>query len=130
MENYTNKIYARLNEKRIVVKLFSSVFEQALEGDVLVEEGNEEYHAHVHLKYTLMDVDGRYNYIVRDGKMVQLTDEEKEELFPTPVQQPTEQQILNAKLLQDNANMQLELEQQKQLNAQILLQIAGGAKNV
>lgn len=45
------------------------------------------------------------------------------------VQQPTEQQILNAKLLQDNANMQLELEQQKQLNAQILLQIAGGSTN-
>lgn len=43
--------------------------------------------------------------------------------------EPTEQQILNAKLLQDNANMQLELEQQKQLNAQILLQIAGGVTN-
>lgn len=82
MKNYTNKIYARLNEKGVVIKLFSSVFEQALESDVLVEEGNAEYHAHVHLKYNLMDVDGRYNYIVRDGKMVQLTDEEKEELFP------------------------------------------------
>ena len=28
-----------------------------------------------------------------------------------------------------NANMQLELEQQKQLNAQILLQLAGGSTN-
>lgn len=43
---------------------------------------------------------------------------------------PTEQQILNAKLLQDNANIQIELEQQKQLNAQILLQLAGGNANV
>lgn len=43
--------------------------------------------------------------------------------------EPTEQEILNAKLLQDNANMHLELEQQKQLNAQILLQIAGGVTN-
>lgn len=82
MENYTNKIYARLDEKGVVVKLFSSIFEQSLEGDVLVEEGNAEYHAHVHLKYTLMDMEGRYNYIVRDGEMVELTDEEKEELFP------------------------------------------------
>lgn len=82
MENYTNKIYARLDKKGVVIKLFSSVFEQTLEGDVLVEEGNEEYHAHVHLKYTLMDTDGRYNYIVRDGQISLLTDEEKEELFP------------------------------------------------
>ena len=130
MEHYTNKIYARLDEKGVVIKLFSSVFEQALEGDILVEEGNAEYHAHVHLKYTLTDVEGRYNYIVRDGEMVELIEEEKESLFPKPLQQPTEQQILNAKLLQDNANVQLELEQQKQLNSQILLQLAGGNANV
>lgn len=129
MYNYTSKIYARLNEKGIVTKLFSNVFEQALKTDVLIEEGNEEYHAHVHLKYTLMDIEGRYNYIVRDGEMVQLTNEEKEKFFPTPLQQPTQQQVLNAKLLQDNANMQLELEQQKKLNAQILLQLAGGVTN-
>ena len=46
------------------------------------------------------------------------------------IQKPTEQQILNAQLLQQNANLQLEIEQQKQLNAQILLQLAGGNTNV
>lgn len=45
-------------------------------------------------------------------------------------QKPTEQQVLNAQLLQQNANLQLEIEQQKQLNAQILLQLAGGNTNV
>ena len=50
----------------------------------------------------------------------------------TTIVQANEQQILNAQLLQQNANMQLEIEQQKQLNAQILLQIAqlGGNANV
>jgi len=81
MENYTNKIYARLDEKEVVVKLFSSVFEQASEGDVLVEEGNEEYHAHIHLKYQLMDMEGRYNYKYEKNKLIELTDEEKEMLF-------------------------------------------------
>lgn len=44
----------------------------------------------------------------------------------------TEQQVLNAQLLQQNAEMQTQLEQQKQLNAQMLLQIAslGGSANV
>ncbi|WP_321994376.1 hypothetical protein [Clostridium butyricum] len=46
------------------------------------------------------------------------------------VKKPTEQQILNAQLLNQNANLQLQIEQQKQLNAQILLQLAGGNTNV
>lgn len=132
MESYTNKIYVRLDENGIVIKLFSSVFEQALKTDVLIEEGNEEYHAHVHLKYQLVDMEGRYNYKYEKKKLIELTEEEKEILFPAPKPQPTEQQILNAKLLQDYANTQLELEQQKQLNAEILLQLAniGGSANV
>ena len=91
MENFTNKIYARLNEDGIVIKLFSSVFEQPLESDKLVEEGNEEYHAHVHLKYELIDVEGNYNYKFEEGKMVELTAEQKAELFPKvePVVEPT-----------------------------------------
>lgn len=91
MENFTNKIYARLNEDGIVIKLFSSVFEQPLESDKLVEEGNEEYHAHVHLKYELMDMNGDYNYKFEDDKMVELTAEQKAELFPKvePVVEPT-----------------------------------------
>lgn len=80
MENYKNKIYARVNDKGIVIKLFSSVFETPLETDKLIEEGNEDYHAHVHLKYKLTDDNGDYNYKYTD-KLVELTAEEKKELF-------------------------------------------------
>lgn len=91
MEIMTNKIYARIDERGIVTKLFSSVFEESVETDILIEEGNEEHHAHVHLKYQLMDEQCRYNYIVKDGVMTGLTVEEKEVLFPVEevVYQPT-----------------------------------------
>lgn len=130
MEDYKNKIYARLNEKNIVIKLFSSVFETATETDKLIEEGNEDYHAHVHLKYKLTDEKGRYNYKYENYKMILLREEEKEKLFPPIAPQPDKQQVLNAKLLQDNAEINIELEKQKQLNAQVLLQLAGGNTNV
>jgi len=45
---------------------------------------------------------------------------------------PTTDDILRAKLIKDNANIQLQLAQQQNLNADILLKIAklGGATNV
>lgn len=82
MEIVTNKIYARLNEVGVVIKLFSSVFEQPLDTDKLIEQGNEEYHAHVHLKYQLVDKEGNFNYKYENDKMVELTNEEKKVLFP------------------------------------------------
>ena len=117
METMTNKIYARKNDNNIVIKLFSSVFEENLDTDFLVEEGNEDYHAHVHLKYQLRDEDGRYNYKILEDQLVELTEEEKEKLFPPAPPQITEQERLNAQLLQSNAQQQL-------INANLLRQIA------
>ena len=117
MENYTNKIYARKREDNIVIKFFSSVFENNLDTDFLVEEGNEDYHAHVHLKYRLTDEDGRYNYKISENKLIELTEEEKAKLFPTTAPQIKEQEKLNAQLSQSNAQQQL-------INAQLLKQIA------
>ena len=117
MENYTNKIYARKREDNIVIKFFSSVFENNLDTDFLVEEGNEDYHAHVHLKYKLKDEDGRYNYKILEDQLVELTEEEKGKLFPQQEPQIAEQEKLNAQLLQANAQQQLS-------NASLLKQIA------
>ena len=117
MENYTNKIYARKREDNVVIKFFSSVFENNLDTDFLVEEGNEEYHAHVHLKYRLTDEEGRYNYKISEDKLTKLTEEEKEKMFPPAPPQITEQEKLNALLLQSNAQQQL-------INANLLRQIS------
>lgn len=133
MKNHTNKIYATVNEKGIVIKLFSNVFETPLGTDKLIEEGNEEYHAHVHLKYKLTDYDGNYNYKYESDKMVLLTDEEKKILFPKPTENPDDQEILNAQLLKSNADIKTQLTEQQELTADLLLQIAklkGGTLNV
>ena len=117
MENYTHKIYARKNDNNIVIKLFSSVFENNLDTDFLVEEGNEEYHAHVHLKYELVDMNGDYNYKFEDGKMIELTDEEKAKLFPVVEVDPVEPLEDQVKTLKS----QIEIMQQDM--ADILLSI-------
>lgn len=134
MEEFKYKVYVKLDENNCIAVVESDLTLKDTTGYVQIDEGTGEKYAHAQGNYfprdkPLRDSQGRGNYKYVNNEVVELTDEEKESLFPTQVQQPTEQQILNAKLLQDNANMQLELEQQKQLNAQILLQIAGGSTN-
>ncbi|ACO86014.1 hypothetical protein [Clostridium botulinum] len=43
--------------------------------------------------------------------------------------QPNQQQALNAKLLKDNANFQIELDKQEELNSSLLLKIAKSGGN-
>ncbi|CAI3566516.1 hypothetical protein [Clostridium neonatale] len=134
MEEFKYKVYVKLDENNCIAVVESDLTLKDTTGYVQIDEGTGDKYAHAQGNYfprdkPLRDSQGRGNYKYVNNEVVELTDEEKESLFPTQVQQPTEQQILNAKLLQDNANMQLELEQQKQLNAQILLQLVGGSRN-
>lgn len=132
MEEFKYKIYIKTDKNNCITGVESDLTLEDTSGYIQIDEGIGDKYSHAQGNYLdkgLMDSNGKYNYKYVNNEVVELTDEEKESLFPIPVQQPTEQQILNAKLLQDNANMQLELEQQKQLNAQILLQIAGGSTN-
>ena len=134
MEEFKYKVYIKTDKNNCVTSVESDLTLKNSTGYVQIDEGIGDKYSHAQGNYfprdkLLRDSQGRCNYKYVNNEVVELTDEEKESLFTTPVQQQTEQQILNAKLLQDNANMQLELEQQKQLNAQILLQIAGGSTN-
>lgn len=72
----TYKIYARADEKNRIIKFFSSVFEEPLDTDILVEEGNQEYHVHVQLKYIAHNSKGQYRYKLVDNKVVERTLEE------------------------------------------------------
>lgn len=137
MEEFKYEVYVKLDTNNCIISIESDLTLKDTTGYVQIDEGLGDKYSHAQGNYfdvkngekPLRDSRGRCNYKYVNNEVVELTDEEKENLFPTPVKQPTEQQILNAKLLQDNANMQLELEQQKQLNAQILLQLAGGSTN-
>ena len=132
MEEFKYKIYIKTDKNNCITGVESDLTLEDTSGYIQIDEGIGDKYSHAQGNYLdkgLMDSNGKYNYKYVNNEVVELTNEEKESLFPTLVQQPTEQQILNAKLLQDNANMQLELEQQKQLNAQILLQLVGGSRN-
>ncbi|VDG74719.1 phage protein [Clostridium carnis] len=134
LEQNKYKVYIKIDENKCITNVESSLTLTDTSDYIQIDEGTGDKYSHAQGNYfprdkPLRDSQGRCNYKYVNNEVVELTDEEKENLFPTPVKQPTEQQILNAKLLQDNANMQLELEQQKQLNAQILLQLAGGSTN-
>lgn len=134
LEQNKYKVYIKIDENKCITNVESSLTLTDTSDYIQIDEGTGDKYSHAQGNYfprdkPLRDSQGRCNYKYVNNEVVELTDEEKESLFPTQVQQPTEQQILNAKLLQDNANMQLELEQQKQLNAQILLQLAGGSTN-
>lgn len=93
MDTYTNKIYARPDDNGAVVKLFSSVFEQPTDGDTFVEEGCEDYHAHVHLKYKIKDEHGRYNYRVADGAFQEIPEIAKPPVIIPPLKPSLEEQV-------------------------------------
>jgi hypothetical protein len=52
------------------------------------------------------------------------TQEEIEKINYVPTPQPTPDEILRAKLLKDNVNIQLQLAQQQKINANLLTQIS------
>lgn len=86
----TNKVYARPDTSWRVEKIFSSVFEQSIWGDILIEEGNEDHHAHPHLKYECYDDYGRHNYKIVKGKLVKIPDSEKTPIPNQPQVSPIE----------------------------------------
>lgn len=135
MEDYKIKVFIKVDKNNIVRDINSSIFLNNTENYICIDEGFGDKYSHAqnyYLERPLTDLKNRYNYKYIDNKITELTEEEKELLFPLEQPKATEQQVLNAKLLQDNANMQIELGEQKKLNAQMLLQIAslGGNTNV
>ncbi|OSA89565.1 UNVERIFIED_ORG: hypothetical protein B2H93_16005 [Clostridium botulinum] len=135
MEENKIKVYIKTDKNNCIININSSIFLKDTKDWICIDEGMGDKYALSQNNYfpkekPLRDMRGRCNYKYVDCKVIELTDEEKEKLFPPILPQPNEQQVLNAKLLQDNAEMSIELEKQKQLNSQILLQLAGGNANV
>lgn len=127
------QVYIKINKYNCIIDIDSSIFLTNISGYIRIDEGYGDKYSHaqgMYLDKQIRDDQGRCNYKYENGEVIALTEEEKEELYPPIISQPSEQQVLNAKLLQDNAEMSIELEKQKQLNAQILLQLAGGNTNV
>ncbi|WP_080443155.1 hypothetical protein [Clostridium botulinum] len=138
MEENKIKVYIKIDDNNCITQIESAISSNYIDFSknwIQIDEGYGDKYSHAQGNYLnkgLRDNQGGCNYKLINNKIIELTEEEKDKLFPlTPIlPQPNEQQVLNAKLLQDNAEMSIELEKQKQLNAQILLQLAGGNANV
>ena len=114
------KVYAKLDNHNVITEINSSIFLDNVEDYICIDEGNGDKYAHAqgnYLEKPLIDFQGRYNYKILEDQLVELTEEEKEKLFPPPTPQITEQEKLNSQLLQSYAQQQL-------INASLLKQIA------
>ena len=114
------KVYAKLDNHNVITEINSSIFLDNVEDYICIDEGNGDKYAHAqgnYLEKPLIDFQGRYNYKILEDQLVELTEEEKEKLFPSPTSQITDQKKLNAQLLQSNAQQQL-------INASLVKQIA------
>lgn len=71
-------VYARVDEKNRVTKIFSDCFEQPNFDDVLLKSGSGDEFVHVGY-YQVMDRDGTYKYKIRNGRLAERTEYDREE---------------------------------------------------
>ena len=127
MENMKIKVYAKINENNIITDINSSIFLNNVEGYIQIDEGSGDRYAHAqgnYLEKPLVDESGRFNYKFEDGKVLELTEEEKNTLFPKTEAAPSKQEEINSALLQENANIRLQLAKQQKINAEIMKTLA------
>ena len=96
MESQKIKVYAKLDGSKVVKQINSSIFLKDTTDYIEIDEGLGDKYAHAQSQYLekgLIDVRGRFNYKF-DGVLAELTEEEKENLFPTLPPQPTTEERL------------------------------------
>lgn len=129
MEENTIKVYIKTNENNIITDINSSIFLNSIEGYIQIDEGSGDKYAHAQCNYlekSLFDESNRFNYKFEDGKILELTEEEKNTLFPkTEVSAHSKQEDINSSLLKENANIRLQLAKQEKINAEIMKTLAG-----
>ena len=93
------QVYIRLDEHKTIININSSIFISDTTGWIMIDSGEGDKYCHAQGHYLpkgLTDLNGKYNYKY-DGELVELTDEEKESLYPTIIE-PTEIEKLDARV--------------------------------
>ena len=119
MENKI-KVYIKIDEMNCITQINSSIFLSSIENYIQIDEGHGDKYSHAQSNYLnkpLIDSQGRYNYKYIDNKVSELTEEEKESLFPVQETKLTEQELLIANLIKANV-------EQQNINSDLLKQIA------
>lgn len=96
MESQKIKVYAKLDENKVIKEINSSIFLKDITGYIEIDEGYGDKYSHAQSQYLekgLIDNKGRFNYKF-DGGLLELTEEEKEILFPILPPQPTAEERL------------------------------------
>lgn len=119
MDEIIYKVYAKVNEKGCITDIESTAFydEQKLidDGFVKIDEGTDgRIYGHAQPNYLVekygqpkMDAEMRYNYKLVGTTPTLLTDEEKQTLNPPVEPQPTEQDLINADIYMQLAQLQM-----------------------
>ena len=86
-------LYIRVKDTNIV-KGFSDVFEEPIEGDICIDESDtRHFHIAGEINPTICNMDGVYLYKYIDGEIIKKTDEEIAAETPAPVVVPNPLQI-------------------------------------
>lgn len=94
------KVYIKLDSNKVVKEVGSSNFIQDLKDWIYIDEGYGDKYGQAQGSYLvkgLVDEKGRYNYKF-DTALVELTEEEKNILFPIAPPQPSETEKLREEL--------------------------------
>lgn len=117
MDEIIYEVWAGLDSNKCIERIESTTFyskEQLEEMNMIkIDEGTDgEIYGHAQPNYLLMkygkptyDEQFHPNYRLVDGKIRDLSDDEKVELFPKPTPQPTEQELINAQLMLEIAKL-------------------------
>ena len=124
------KVYVKTDTESVITDINSDTFLKSVEEYILIDEGVGDRFAHAqgnYLEHGLFDERGRYNYKLHDGNVVELTEAEKEELFPVP--EPTLSDIeLLGQMATDAEIERMELGQR--MTDYELMVLEGGTLNV
>lgn len=119
MDDVIYEVYILLDKNNSIIAVestgFYSVDEFTEKGYIKIDEGSDSYiykHAqpnYLYEKYgkTTYDGHGLPNFKYENGKITELTDEEKQSMYPSAESQPTEQDLINADLYMQIAQLQM-----------------------
>lgn len=124
MEENKIKVYIKLDSNNCITEINSSIFLKDISHYTYIDEGTGQKYAHAQNYYfpiekPLKNSKGIPNYKYENGEIVELTEEEKLNLFPVEEKEPTETAILQKQLLETQAIV-------ANLQEQILLNQNGG----
>lgn len=95
------KIYVKIDINKTIIAINSNIFIQDLTDWTEIDGGIGDKYAHAQSQYLekgLMDAKGRYNYKY-DNVLIEITEAEKEILFPPASPQPTEIDLMKQELI-------------------------------